>query len=63
MATIRAVINPKTGKTEITAQGYNGNLCLSKTKPFEDALGTVTEDQPTAEMYNEETNNQTENQH
>ena len=62
MAKIIAKINPNTGKTVITAEGYSGPICLQKTKPFEEKLGTQVSSEPSPEMYNSEEAEQTEQQ-
>lgn len=62
MASIKVIIDQTTGKTEIKAVGYAGSVCQQKTRPFEEALGRVTNDAPTPEMYNEQTQGQNQNQ-
>ncbi len=34
------------GSTVIEARGYDGRGCLNATKPFEDALGVITQRRP-----------------
>ena len=63
MAKIIATIDPKTGKTEIKAEGYAGQTCKLKTAPFVKKLGgEVVSDTDTVEMYATEENAQTQNQ-
>lgn len=59
MAKIIMIADPKTGQTQIKAEGYSGPVCKLKTKPFEDKLGMVTSDEETPEMYNQETQDET----
>lgn len=63
MAKIIIRINSNTGETKISAEGYQGPVCKEKTRPFEERLGITSGDTETAEMYNEQTTDQTENQH
>lgn len=63
MGKIIATIDPKTGKTEIKAEGYSGPVCKSKTAPFIKKLGgEVVDDKETLEMYNNEQNDQVQSQ-
>jgi len=50
MKTIDMVIE-KDGTFTITTSGYDGSACKDATKALEAALGTVTEDTATPEMY------------
>lgn len=51
MAEERLVITVKPGGgTQIEVKGVKGNGCKALTKDFEEALGKVTSDKPTAEM-------------
>jgi hypothetical protein len=52
MPRIIAVIGP-TGDVTITTEGYSGTQCQEATKSLEAALGKVTKDQATPEMYQE----------
>lgn len=40
--------------TQIATSGFTGTACADATKALEAALGTVTEDLPTQEMYDVE---------
>lgn len=42
-------INPE-GEAKVTVRGVKGKSCKAVSKAIEEALGQVTEDQPTAEM-------------
>jgi hypothetical protein len=47
----RLIITVKPGgATQIKVQGVKGSGCKALTKDFEEALGQVTSDKPTAEM-------------
>lgn len=41
----------KDGKTTIKVEGYQGESCSLKSKPYRDALGITTSDMPTAEAF------------
>lgn len=41
----------KDGATTVKTEGFEGTACKDATKQLEQALGTVTDDQPTQEMY------------
>lgn len=47
---IVVTISP-TGEVSFVVQGVKGKACLAETKFLEDALGTVTNQEPTGEMY------------
>lgn len=49
-AKIKVRISPK-GETQFKVEGVLGNACTNLTAAVEKALGTVTADQPTAEMF------------
>lgn len=51
---IEVIVSPK-GETTVQTKGYAGSDCLQATKFLEQALGTVTRDQKTAEFYQNET--------
>lgn len=63
MPQIKVNINGQTGEVKISAEGYQGQVCKQKTKPFEDRLGITSDDAPTEEMYNEQENTQNEDQY
>lgn len=44
------------GTSQIHVNGTKGSSCKDLTKPFEKALGTVTNDKKTSEFYQTETN-------
>ncbi|TEB04762.1 hypothetical protein Psch_03524 [Pelotomaculum schinkii] len=46
------------GSTEIEAAGYTGRDCLKATKPFEDALGFITQREPKPIMLQETEENE-----
>lgn len=43
-------VNPK-GEVQVATAGFEGTACKDATKQLEMALGTVTDDKPTQEMY------------
>jgi len=45
-------VNEETGETAIEAEGFKDDSCFLATKPFEEALGTVSErvEKPTAKV-------------
>ena len=47
---IEITVNPK-GETSIQSRGFTGASCKDATRAYEQALGTVQSDRPTAEMY------------
>jgi len=49
-STITVAVDPK-GKTQFTVKGTQGAACSMQTKRYTDALGTVVEDEKTAEFY------------
>ena len=51
MKRIRHRINTKTGELQISVIGMSGPGCKELTRPIEEGLGTVTDDQPTEEFY------------
>ncbi len=50
MKTITLVISP-TGETQLQTQGFQGSQCKAASAALEQALGLVTQDQPTTEFY------------
>lgn len=48
MKTIEIVIDAN-GEVVVETKGYRGKECKAASKPFEDALGTVTKDDDTPE--------------
>jgi len=47
---IEVTVSP-TGEVSIQTRGYAGSACRQASKFLEKALGRVTKDRPTAEMY------------
>ncbi len=50
MKTIVLTISP-TGETKLETRGYAGESCREASRWLEQALGQVTGDEPTAELY------------
>jgi hypothetical protein len=50
MQTIKVLI-PKDGKVSIFVNGVSGSSCKELTRNLEEALGKVSSDEPTMEMY------------
>ena len=49
----KIIVKIHKGKTTVQAEGYAGVSCKDATNAFEKALGQVTEDTETDEMYME----------
>ena len=49
----KIVVKINKGQVTVKAEGYPGATCTDATKLIEKALGQVTEDTPTEEMYQE----------
>ena len=47
----KIVVRINKGQVTVTPEGYQGETCKDATKLLEKALGKVTADTPTAEMY------------
>ena len=47
---IEVVVSPK-GETTVQTKGFAGSDCLQASKFLEQALGVVSQHQPTAEFY------------
>ena len=47
----KIIVKIHKGTTTVQAEGYQGASCKDATKAFEKALGQVTADAPTSEMY------------
>jgi hypothetical protein len=45
------IVVGRDGKAQVSIQGAPGAACKSLTAPYEEALGRVTSDVPTAEMH------------
>ena len=52
--TIEIVVDP-TGAARLQTKGFPGATCRDASRLLEQALGTVSSDTPTAEMYQAET--------
>ena len=50
MRVIEVIVSP-TGETTVQTKGFAGSDCLQASKFLEEALGTVTVEQRTAEFY------------
>ena len=50
MPTIEVIISPK-GETKIETKGFAGSSCQRASQFLEEALGAKLSDQPTAELY------------
>jgi hypothetical protein len=50
MKIVEITISSK-GESVIHTKGFSGSSCRQASRPFEEALGLVAADQPTAEMY------------
>ena len=50
MRVIEVIVSP-TGETTVQTKGFAGSECLQASKFVEEALGTVTAEQRTAEFY------------
>jgi len=53
MKTIEITVSP-TGQTTVRTNGFHGASCRDATRLLEQALGKVAEDRPTAEFYQTE---------
>ncbi len=56
MKTVRVTI--KNGRPTIEVSGVSGESCKAMTQKLESALGVTTSDEPTSEMYHDNTQNQ-----
>ena len=54
---IEVTISPA-GEVSVQTRGYAGSACRRATKFLEQALGQITRDRPTAEMFQPEVNRQ-----
>jgi len=50
LKTIAIIVSP-TGETQLETKGYAGESCRDASRWLEQALGQVTRDEPTAELY------------
>lgn len=50
MRLIEVIVSP-TGDTTVQTKGYAGSQCVQASKFLEEALGTTTADERTAEFY------------
>jgi hypothetical protein len=51
MKTIKITISPDGSKVKVETSGFTGKSCKEATAEIEKALGAVTSDTPTKEMY------------
>jgi hypothetical protein len=53
MRIIEIVVSPQ-GETTVQTKGYSGGDCLAASKPFEQALGIVSDERKTVEFFHQE---------
>lgn len=58
MKTIEIIVSPA-GEATVQTKGFAGSSCRDASRLIEQALGVVQSDQPTAEMYQTQENQQT----
>jgi hypothetical protein len=59
MTTIHIIIDPQ-GQVRLETKGFTGASCREASRSLEQALGLTESDQPTSELYQQATSQETE---